>query len=251
MIVDGHSHIFQSDIGSAEQYLAVLREAGIDMGVVVLGVTVDVSRMTDYIIGRAKPSTDPPDNRYIKSAAEEADGRLIGFCCFNPYAEGAAQMLEDALRSGFRGLKLSPMSHQFSFASKAVAELAGICGDYGLPLYSHVLYNPGASTERFVSLARQFPQTNFILGHMGFGPADQDALQAASELDNFFLETSTGSYLTIKQAVEKAGAGKVIFGGEFPLSHPQAELAKITALDVSDDALERILGRNILELTKS
>ncbi|NLY52928.1 MAG: amidohydrolase, partial [Firmicutes bacterium] len=68
---------------------------------------------------------------------------------------------------------------------------------------------------------------------------------------NFFLETSTGSYLTIKQAVERAGASKVIFGGEFPLSHPKAELAKILALDLSDDALELILGRNILELVKS
>ena len=251
MIIDGHSHIFHSDIGSAEQYLAVLQEAGIDMGIAVPGGTVDVRRMTDYIIGRAQPSTDPPDNQYIKLAVEGANGKLMGFCCFNPYTEGAPQMLEEAFRSGFRGLKLSPMSHQFSFASKAVAELAAICGDYGLPLYSHVLYNPGASTERFVSLARKFPQTTFILGHMGFGPADQDALQAAVELDNFFLETSTGSYLTIKQAVERAGAGKVIFGGEFPLSHPKAELAKILALNISDDARERILGGNILELVKS
>ncbi len=251
MIIDGHSHIFQSEIGSAEQYLAALRDAGIDMGIVVPGGTVDVRRMTDYIIGRAKPSSDPPDNGYIKAAVEKAAGKLVGFCCLNPYAEGASQMLEDAFRSGFRGLKLSPMSHQFSFASRAVAELAAVCGDYGLPLYSHVLYNPGASTERFISLAKQFPKTNFILGHMGFGPADQDALQAAAELDNFFLETSTGSYLTIKQAVEKAGPGKLIFGCEFPLSHPKAELTKILTLRLSDGALEQILGGNILALVKS
>ena len=219
MIVDGHSHIFQSDIGSAEQYLAVLREAGIDMGVVVPGGTVDVRRMTDYIIGRAKPSTDPPDNRYIKSAAEEADGRLIGFCCFNPYAEGAAQMLEDALRSGFRGLKLSPMSHQFSFASKAVAELAGICGDYGLPLYSHVLYNPGASTERFVSLARQFPQTNFILGHMGFGPLIR-CTPGRSELDNLLKSTGTSHHQAgVKGALSSSAAVPSHPGGAGQIWH--------------------------------
>ncbi|NLA58807.1 MAG: amidohydrolase family protein [Firmicutes bacterium] len=250
MIIDGHSHILQSDFGSGEQYLAALQEAGIDMGIVVPGGTVDVRRMTDYIIGRAKPSPDPPDNGYIQSAVDEAAGKLMGFCCFNPYAQGAPEMLENAFQSGFRGLKLSPMSHQFSFASRAVAELAAICGDYGLPLYSHVLYNPGASTERFISLARQFPKTNFILGHMGFGPADQDALQAAVELDNFFLETSTGSYLTIKQAVERAGASKIIFGGEFPLSHPKVELTKILALKLSDDALEQILGGNIWQLVR-
>ena len=51
--------------------------------------------------------------------------------------------------------------------------------------------------------------------------------------------------------MERAGASKVIFGGEFPLSHPKAELAKILALNISDDARERILGGNILELVKS
>ena len=83
---------------------------------------------------------------------------------------------------------------------------------------------------------------------MGFGPADQDALQAAVELDNFFLETSTGSFLHIQQAVEKAGASKLIFGSEFPLSHPRVELAKILLLELSEGGLERILGENIQEL---
>ncbi|NLJ25458.1 MAG: amidohydrolase family protein [Firmicutes bacterium] len=248
MIIDGHAHISKSEVGSVDEYLEVLQEVGIEVGVAVPGGTLDVRRMTDYIIGRAQPSTEPPDNAYVKKATERAKGSLIGFCCLNPHASGVGQSLVEAFDAGFRGLKLSPMSHQFSFASKAVAELSRICGDYGLPVYSHVLYNPGASTERYVSLARQFPKTNFILGHMGFGPADQDALQAAVELDNFFLETSTGSYLHIQQAVEKAGASKLIFGSEFPLSHPRVELAKILLLELSEGGLERILGENIQEL---
>lgn len=248
MIIDGHAHISNSEVGSVEKYLGILQAVGIEIGVAVPGGTLDVRRMTDYIIGRAQPSTEPPDNAYVQKAAEMAKGSLIGFCCLNPHASGVGQSLVEAFDAGFRGLKLSPMSHQFSFASRSVAELACICGDHGLPVYSHVLYNPGASTERYVSLARQFPRTNFILGHMGFGPADQDALQAAVELDNFFLETSTGSYLHIQQAVEKAGASKLIFGSEFPLSHPKAELAKILVMDLPGDELEKILSRNIQEL---
>ncbi|NMB10818.1 MAG: amidohydrolase family protein, partial [Firmicutes bacterium] len=226
MIIDGHAHISNSEVGNVEKYLDILREVGIDTGVVVPGGTVDVQRMTDYIIGRAHPSPEPPDNAYVQKAKDGVNSHLIGFCCLNPHAPDVAQSLVKALGVGFRGLKLSPISHQFSFASKMVAELVRICGEHGLPVYSHVLYNPGASTERYVSLARQFPGTNFILGHMGFGPADQEALQAAVELDNFFLETSTGSFLHIKAAVEKAGVSKVIFGSEFPLSHPEVELTK-------------------------
>jgi predicted TIM-barrel fold metal-dependent hydrolase len=156
--------------------------------------------------------------------------------------------LEKGLKSGFRGLKLSPMSHQFSFASKVVANMAACCGDYGFPVYTHVVYSPGASTARFVALARQFPKTNFILGHMGFGPADQEGLAAAVELDNFYLETSVGNFLHIKESAARAGAGKIVFGSEFPLSHPKAELEKILLLKLPESDREKILGGNIRTL---
>jgi hypothetical protein len=250
MIIDGHAHISNSDVGNVDKYIKQLKATGIEAGVTVPGGTLDVRRMTDYIIGRAQPSTKPPDNAYLHKAMDAENGSLFGFYCVNPHESGVAEELAHAFAIGFRGLKLSPMSHQFSFASKAVAELAEICGEHGFPVYSHVLYNPGASTERYVSLARKFPRTNFILGHMGFGPADQDGLQAAIELDNFFLETSTGSFLHIQLAASQAGASKLIFGSEFPLSHPKVELDKILLLDLTDSELDAVLGKNIQELMR-
>ena len=126
--------------------------------------------------------------------------------------------------------------------------LADLCGQYGRPVYTHVQYSPGASTARLAALARKFPKTNFILGHMGFGPADREAMEACQELDNLFLETSCGNFLFIDQVVKRAGADKVIFGSEFPLSHPGAELRKVMLLTISDDEREKILGGNILAL---
>ena len=42
-----------------------------------------------------------------------------------------------------------------------------------------------------------------------------------------YLETSTGNFLNIQEAIKKAGSSKVIFGSEYPLSHPAIELQKI------------------------
>ena len=95
--------------------------------------------------------------------------------------------LENSRKQGFSGLKLSPLSHQFTFSSKRVKELAQLCSEYEFPIYSHVVYSPGASTGKFVQLAKQFPKTNFIIGHMGFGPADQEAIDTAKSLPNFYL----------------------------------------------------------------
>lgn len=248
MIIDAHAHISDTTYGNVDLYLAALREAGVQRGVVVPGGTVDVRKMSDYITGRRQPESLIPNNPYVAGACRDHQPALTGFAMIDPHDENAAGSLEQSFQSGFRGLKLSPMTHQFSFASKAVAQMAACCGDHGFPVYSHVVFSPGASTARYIALALQFPRTNFILGHMGFGPADQEGLEAAIELENFFLETSSGSYLHIRESVARAGPGKVIFGSEFPLSHPKVELTKILLLGLKADDQAQILGGNIRRL---
>lgn len=248
MLIDAHAHISDTTYGNVRIYLDQLKETGIMKGVVVPGGMVDVRKMTDYITGKAKPDSLVPNNRYVEEACQAFQPTLLGFVCVDPHKPDAAETLEKSFKQGCRGLKLSPLTHQFSFASKSVATLASICGDYGYPVYAHVVFSPGASTARFISLARQFPKTNFILGHMGFGPADQEALEAAIELDNFFLETSTGSFLHIEEASRRVGPEKIIFGSEFPLSHPAVELKKILLLDLTEGERDKILGENIRAL---
>lgn len=250
-MIDAHAHVSNTDYGNIEIYLQQLKEAGVNNGVAVPGGTMDVRRMTDYVIGRSKPDSLIPDNDYVMQCCKSNQPTLKGFICVDPHDEKAVSKLEKGIKDGFVGLKLSPMTHQFSFASKAVSDLVSCCGSHSLPVYSHVLFSPGASTEKFVVLAKQFPRVNFILGHMGFGPADQDGLEAAVRLKNFYLETSTGNYLHIKESVRRAGPDKIIFGSEFPLSHPKAELEKIMLLNLSGSAADKILGGNIQALLPS
>lgn len=247
MIIDAHAHIAPTSFGNVDLYFEQLKEAGIDRGIVVPGGMLDVRKITDYIIGKEKPSKQPPNNQYLKEQIDANPNTLTAFYCVNPHESNAVEELENAFKSGFKGLKLSPMTHQFSFASKTVKDLAKLCGDYGLPLYTHTVFSPGASTKRLIALAKEFPDTTFILGHMGFGPADTEAAEGA-KMDNFYLETSQGSYLHIKETVKKVGASKIIFGSEFPLSHPALELKNILLLDLTDDELDQILGKNIMNL---
>lgn len=247
MIIDAHAHLSNTEYGNTEMYLKLLKAEGIDQGVAVPGAMLDVRKMTDYITGKSKPDNPIPDNKYVEKAMKDHK-QIRGFVCLNPHDKDVSKQLEDSKKQGFKGLKLSPLSHQFSFGSKGVASLASLCGDYGFPLYSHVVYNPGASTTKFVQLAKQFPKTNFIIGHMGFGPADLEAVEAARKFKNVFLETSTANFLHIEETVKKIGGSKVIFGSEYPLAHPGNELDKIMRLSIKDDQRDQILSGNIKEL---
>lgn len=244
-MIDAHAHLSDTGYGNLKIYQTQLNESGIDQGVLVPGGMLDVRKMTDYVTGKAKPENPEPDNQYILNCMKGNPQHFQGFMCLNPHDDGALEKLTLGFRNGFRGLKLSPMSHEFSFGSKRVADFAACCGDFGYPVYSHVVFSPGASTSRFIALARQFPGTQFILGHMGFGPADVEGMEAAASLDNIFLETSTCNFLHLKQSVKKAGPRKIIFGSEFPLSHPAVELQKILLLKLPESERDLILGENI------
>jgi predicted TIM-barrel fold metal-dependent hydrolase len=250
MIIDAHAHLSQTEYGNIQIYLDQLKESNIDRGILVPGGMLDVRRMTDYVTGKAKPESLEPNNQYILDCCRKHTSKFKGFICLNPYEADALKKLEHGLKTGFRGLKLSPMSHQFSFGSKIIGDFAASCGEFGYPIYSHVVYSPGASTARFVALVKQFPKTNFILGHMGFGPADVEGLEAAATLDNFYLETSTCNFLHLQESIKKAGSGKIIFGSEFPLSHPMIELQKVLLLRLSGNETDGILCKNIRGLLK-
>jgi predicted TIM-barrel fold metal-dependent hydrolase len=248
MIIDGHGHLSPTEYGQTERYLEVLKESGIDQGVVSPGGMLDVRRMNDYVFGPKKP--DPtPRNDYVE-AAFRSNPALHGFACVDPSDPQAPEKLERYLEGGFRGLLVSPLVHRFSFTDDAMLELATLCGEHGAPVVSHNGWRPGANTGDFVALARRSARTSFILEHMGAPPADVEAADAAAELDNFFLETSLGSYLHIVETVKHAGASKVIFGSEYPLSHPAAELKKVLLLPLTEREREMVLADNIRELLR-
>lgn len=246
MRIDGHAHVSDSDYGNVDVLLSQLDRAGIERALCVPGGMIDVRQFSRIFSGQYRPDPAIP-NHLVYEALEQHADRLYAFVCINPHdGAGAVEMLKEGFGRGCRGVKLAPIVHQFQFAEPILEQVAACCAEQGFPLYSHVLPNPGMTTADFAKLARRFPETNFILGHMGFGPADADAIEFAAELENLYLESSLGNFLMLREALERLGPEKLIFGSEFPLSHPKAELEKILLLDGA--AHTAILGANILRL---
>ncbi len=245
MIVDAHAHVLATDFGDADALLRQLDVAGIERAVCVPGGMIDVRQFSRILSGRLQPDPNIP-NHLVYQAIDQHPDRLYGFVCINPKDDAALDMLRQGFERGCRGVKLAPLVHRFNFDEPVLAEAAVECGQRGFPVYTHVVPQPGGTTADFADFARRHPQTAFILGHMGFGPGDSDAIEFAAELDNLYLETSLGNFLILGDALDRLGAEKIIFGSEFPLSHPKVELEKIRLLD--EAAHERIWCKNILSL---
>jgi len=251
MIIDAHAHITREDYGNRETLLSQMREAGIDKAILVPGGMIDVRKMTSYLLQREQPKGDPIPNDLVDELVAKYPDLFLAFHCVNPnHGEQAVEDFRKAVSRGKKGLKLAPIIHRFSLTSDTVKELAKACGELGVPVYTHVIFHPDASTEKVGFLAREFPHTTIILGHMGLAPADDEAIQVAAKNDNLFLETSVSSYLIVKEALRRLGAGKLIFGSEFPLYHPHLELEKIRVLLKGED-FDRVTSKNILAMLPS
>jgi predicted TIM-barrel fold metal-dependent hydrolase len=248
MIVDGHCHLLPSQEGVdlALQYMA---EAGVDHTVLVPGGMVPMLGMADFLRGRQALITRAPDNEFLMSVFCRNPRRFSGFFHVDP-SYHVPEDWDEAITGGFVGFKLSPLVNRVSFLSPEVKELCDYLVDRDLPLYTHIVMQGDASLDALAFLLQDFPGLKLILGHMGFAATDLSAIQLGRRFENLYLETSVGSFVAIREAVQRLGPGRVIFGSEGPVHHVGAELRKIELLKLPAADHERICGGNMRDLAR-
>jgi predicted TIM-barrel fold metal-dependent hydrolase len=105
-------------------------------------------------------------------------------------------------------------------------------------------------------LATEFPDVRFIIPHLGSFADDWRAQHAMIDHlvrhPNVYTDTSgIRRFDILEEAVERAGAHKVLFGSDGPWLHPAVELAKIRALRLSPADERLVLSGNFLRLIRS
>jgi predicted TIM-barrel fold metal-dependent hydrolase len=93
------------------------------------------------------------------------------------------------------------------------------------------------------------PDSVVILGHMGGYFHVDEAIEVAERQSNIVLETSAMPYpAKIKEAVERIGAERVVFGSDGPVSSPVLEREKVVIAGLSPEETALVLGGNAARL---
>ncbi|MEI6875103.1 MAG: amidohydrolase family protein [Spirochaetota bacterium] len=187
-------------------------------------------------------------NAYLFSAAQTKPGRIIPFALLgDDFASWIA--------CGARGFKqhflLEPERFDLARIYPAIAEA-------GLPLIAHLPTRAiVAAAEAILKMA---PSLKLIIAHMGrcepnTGLCVPENLRALAGHENVYFETSTvRDAATFALAVDLVGPGRILFGSDLPFnSHLggdplAAELELMRGSGIPADALEGILGGNLLAL---
>jgi predicted TIM-barrel fold metal-dependent hydrolase len=226
--------------GALDRLLAVLDGCGIARAAVSAGGTIDPLRLSRQLVEGGHVESDP-DNAAVLAACGRSGGRLVPFYFGNPHrpAERYAAAAAD-----YRGLEISPAVHGVPLTDGRVADLVAAAGQAGHCVYTVCLAREGCQVGDLVKLAGRFPGLVFVLGHAGIGNIDYYAVELVAEQPNIMVETSGGYTSVLRAALDRLGAGRLLFGSEFPLQHPAVELAKYRAVEPTAGQWRQIVWQN-------
>jgi uncharacterized protein len=229
MIFDAHMHV--GDFGPM-----------MNVGVDTQGI-VDLMREHDIDGG----VLFAPDNALTAQALESLPG-VCGLVWANPKSPGYVEETRRWLdHPRFRGIKLHPTLDGFHPNDPSVHPLMDLLAERDLPVLIHCGHPVFSLPWSIEELVVAFPHVKVVLGHMGHGNVIyvNGAIDVAARNPSVYLETSGMPLHTkIREAVDRVGPDRVMFGSDIPFHHPQVEIDRVRLAGLSPELLERVLSTN-------
>jgi predicted TIM-barrel fold metal-dependent hydrolase len=173
-------------------------------------------------------------NAYVAEQVLRHPKRLTGGVVVNPLTgDLAVQEIVAYHSQGFRAVKLHPIFHgHYHVDGGAVDEVARLAGELGLPVVIHSDFlSAVCSPYEIVRLARRFPDTTFVLLHLGLQPElCRMAPEVVAGTDNVVLDTSQTPDFprdVYVGPVRRLGPSRLLFGSDGPDCDPSLNLRKL------------------------
>jgi uncharacterized protein len=258
MIIDAHCHVWPGHI--AARVLAN-RPAGLDArhdGTLDgLRATMDAAGIDRAVcLGVAHEArTVARTNEFIGS---------VDRSCFVPFGTvhpdlSPAENLRSLRDNGIAGVKLHPLFQDLSLSDPRVVTLLAALAEAGITVITHAgaggdrAANERGAPKSLRGLLDAVPGLRLIACHFG-GYHRLDEAQEHVVGSRAILETSwppsTGRLDPgrVREIIERHGADRVVYGSDWPMTDPAAEIAAIRALGLPAEQEAAILGGNLAAL---
>jgi uncharacterized protein len=258
VIIDAHMHVWPDHIADAMQsqrpsgmplrfdgklsgLLRTMDETGIDKGLALgVGIKASVVARTNEFIGTV------PRDRLVPMGTVHPDLPV----------EENIRYLKD---NGIVGVKLHPLFQALSLSDPRVRDILAALSEEGMPVISHVGAggdddaNERGAPDALRRLADDLPDLTLIACHYG-GYHRLDEAEEHVVGSRVVLETSWPPTLAdlekerLVAIIRRHGADRVVFGSDWPMADPGAEIAAIRDLGLTKDEEDGILGGNLARI---
>lgn len=258
MIIDAHCHVWPDHIAAA---VLAGRPAGLDAqhdGTVDgLRRTMDAAGIDRAVcLGVAHAArTVPRTNEFIGSLDRAS---FVPFGTVHPDLPAAAnlQSLQD---NGITGVKLHPLFQDLSLSDPRVVSLMAVLADAGIIVITHVGAggdsgaNDRGSPAALRALLDAVPGLRLIACHFGgyhrLDEAEDLVVGSRAVLETSWPPTTGGlDQARIRDIIARHGADRVVYGSDWPMTDPAAEIAAVRTLGLPAAQEAAILGGNLAAL---
>ena len=258
MIIDAHAHVWPDHIaprilatrpagldpradGTLDGLRRTMDQAGIDMAL-TLGIA-------------AVPQHVARTNEFIGSVDR---ARFVPFGTVHPDLP-IAENLKHLYDNGIPGVKLHPLFQDLDLADPRVIELMSALAEAGITVITHVgaggdsAANERGTPRHLRALAYRVPQLDLIACHYG-GYHRLDEAEEQVVGSRVVLETSWPPTVReldqarVRAIIARHGADRVVFGSDWPMTDPAAEIAGIRELGLPPAEEAAVLGGNLAGL---
>ena len=239
-IIDGHVHIGRwSDVflnyeSTVEQASKVMTESGVSSAV-------------------ALPCDTFENEKLLQDILNKNDFTYHFACWINPDDKNLDTFI-DKNSNHIKCFKIHPSFQRKNVLHALYQKYFDVAVDMKIPVIVHCgRWKEVASYDFPIELAKQRPDLNVILAHLG---GDQPSLCTGcaksvkeSGAENIYLGTeSVREFYFVNKVVQTVGAEKVIFGSDYNLGLPKMYIPIVESLDVSNEEKELIFSGNISRL---
>lgn len=181
----------------------------------------------------------------ISNISKKYPGKIYGIISANPHCDDEYyyNYIKKIYKlGGFVGIKLHTLGYCVSPLSKDADKVYKIAKEYNLAVMIHTgLTNFGESALALVP-AKKYPDVDFVLAHSGWSGHASQAIVAALNSENIYLETSWTSIDDKSAIISNIGSSRVMFGSD-TISNIPIEIEQYKRLCIPDKDLENILFR--------
>lgn len=267
-ILDAHCHIYPERVAAkaVDMTGAFYESSAAGTGVVQNMLTLGACVGFDGYVVQSVASTPhhvSSINHFIAAEVAAAGGCLTGLGAMHPDTEDKAAVIEEILSLGLHGVKLHPDMQRFHIDDPRVYPLYELCAERGLPILMH-MGDPRydfSHPDRLHRVLSDIPELVVVGAHMGGWDNWDYACERLSGHRNLYVDSSSSIaaagkhhglvpeiiYLDHDHAtrlIRAWGADKVIFGTDYPMWSPEADIEAFFDLDLTESERRAILWDN-------
>lgn len=187
-------------------------------------------------------------NEAVARVVQRYPDRVVGLMRINPLFGDKpvrAQIRHGVEELGLRGIKLYPRADMYNSGSlKVMAPVMESAAEFDIPVLFHSGHAPRDLPSLQAYTARHFPTVKVILAHIGLHDFLNEAIIAANDYDNIYVDMSQAWPFDIRTFIRNVSPERLTYGSDSPFQSPMIEQLKLLECGLTADELKLVFSEN-------